>query len=65
MKLTIEINIEGAAFEDYPAAEIDRILNRAGAKISNALGYAPDVEEFECKLLDYYGNSCGSVKLEA
>jgi hypothetical protein len=64
MKLTIEISLENAAFENYPAAEIDRILNRASEKISNALGYAPDIVDFEGKLLDINGNSVGWVKLE-
>jgi len=59
MKLTITINMDGAAFEDYPAEEAARILAKAGERLK--IHANPLLEAGEIHLYDANGNTCGAL----
>jgi len=61
MKVTIEIDLDNAAFEDDPG-ELGRILKYASGKLDRHLGYAPDAE-FSRALMDINGNTVGMVRI--
>lgn len=56
MTITIKIKTDNAAFEDNTGGEIARILRRYADEID---GMEPE----EAKLLDYNGNTVGSVTI--
>jgi hypothetical protein len=60
MKLTLEINMDNAAFEDSPGQEAARILRLAARKVEGA--EAQDIGSFP--LLDSNGNKVGRVTVE-
>lgn len=65
MKLTIEIAMDNAAFEDQPLHEVDRILASVYAKLSASLERVKcGSDSDEEKLLDINGNTVGFMKLE-
>ena len=61
MKLSINIDMDNAAFEDDPG-ELGRILKTASDKIKDRLEHAPD-ESFYCQLRDINGNRVGGASL--
>ena len=68
MKLTIEIEMGNAAFQDDPTLELSRIMETVAGKISRQLqredGCICVALEIDDKLLDRNGNTVGFVKLE-
>ena len=63
MKLTIEINMDNAAFGESWTWEAGRILRSALQKLEEAGAYAPDAE-WGSKLRDINGNTVGQMKVE-
>lgn len=66
-KLTIQIELKNASFEDDPAPEIKRILSSAIGKVRRQLDRAESLckaPEADDKLLDINGNTVGTIKLE-
>jgi len=63
MKLTIEINMDNAAFEESWTWEAARILRSASQEIEEAFEYAPDAE-WRFPLRDINGNTVGKIELE-
>ena len=61
MRLSIEIDMDNAAFEDDPG-ELGRILRDGSERVDLHLEHAPDTT-FSCKLRDINGNTVGSVSL--
>jgi len=57
MKLTLEINMDNAAFEDAPGQEAARILHKIACKIQDW----PGANEFNLRLSDLNGNKVGHV----
>ena len=67
MKVTLEINCDGAAFDEDPIGEIRRILSKAPMKVLNQLRRPEslcDAPEASDKLLDINGNTVGFVRVE-
>lgn len=59
MRLTVEIDMKGAAFEDLPGSEIARILRIQAERLDNC-----DFMSGKDNLRDINGNICGFVKVE-
>jgi hypothetical protein len=57
MKLTIELDLDNAAFEDAPMTEAARILRRLATTLES---YGP---EHDSRLLDRNGNTVGYAKV--
>lgn len=57
MRVTITIECDNAAFDETPAVEVARILQRYAAKLREAYQLE------ECKLRDVNGNTVGQVKV--
>ena len=55
MKLTIEINLDNAAFDDNPD-ELNEIMEKVVNKMDNM--------QFEGKLLDSQGNTVGQYEIK-
>jgi len=68
MKLTIEINMDNAAFDGPLCGELSRILSSVTRKVESQLERSPecicDAPEIDDKLLDINGNTVGSVRLQ-
>jgi hypothetical protein len=62
MRLTLSIDCEGAAFEEYANDELSRILGDLACQIENA---ASDriVSPEGLSLFDCNGNRCGTARL--
>lgn len=59
MKYVIEINVDGAAFDENPGYEINRILSFVQMRVSDLSGQIPH----EPKLKDSNGNTVGRAVL--
>jgi len=60
MKLTLEIEMDNAAFEDMPGIEAARILRIAARKIEGA----EPTDRASFPLMDSNGNRVGQVSVE-
>lgn len=65
MELVIRIKADGAAFEEDPAAEIRRILERAGTGVQGLLVVRKDggFRSVSIPLRDTNGNTVGVAKV--
>lgn len=59
MKLTIEINMDNAAFDPEPKDEVQRILRR----LADSFDDWPGRNEFKLGLLDMNGNKVGKAEV--
>lgn len=68
MKLTIELEMDNAAFDENPTLELSRIMETVAVKVSRQLqredGCICVALEIDDKLLDANGNTVGFVRLE-
>jgi len=65
MKLTIQIGMDNAAFEDAPLYEVERILASICLKLNSMIQCVNGGNEYdEEKLRDTNGNTVGFVRLE-
>lgn len=68
MKVTIEIEMKGTAFEGQPFDELSRIIRTAERKARRQSARSDecicDTPEADDKLYDINGNSVGFVRLE-
>lgn len=68
MKLTIELEMDNAAFDENPTLELSRIMETVAGKVSRQLqredGCICVALEIDDKLLDANGNTVGFVRLE-
>lgn len=68
MKLTIEIEMSNAAFQENPTLELSRTMDTVAGKVSRQLqredGCICVALEIDDKLKDINGNTVGFVKLE-
>lgn len=65
MKVTIEIEMDNASFEDAPISELRRVLLTVPTKVREQMRRKPslcDAPEASDKLCDYNGNTIGSVR---
>jgi len=60
MRLTIELDLNNAAFEDGGAEEVARILESVASRIPDPLKETNG----DLSLHDYNGNYCGSARIE-
>jgi hypothetical protein len=67
LKVVIEVECTGAAFDENPIGELKRILRTVPAKVVNQLtreaGCVCVAPEADDKLLDVNGNTVGSLRL--
>jgi len=68
MKVTIELSMDNAAFEENPTLELSRIMETVTGKVARQLqredGCLCIADEIDDKLMDINGNTVGFVKLE-
>lgn len=68
MKVTIELSLDNAAFDEDPTLELSRIMETVTGKVARQLqredGCLCIAAEIDDKLLDINGNTVGFVKLE-